>query len=62
MTISSLTPPKPLSDPDIVDAIASALKKAYECRIMSVSIAMHIADGVYCTIEAYANGQVQIKE
>lgn len=55
MAVTSIQPPKPLSHPDIVDAIASALKKAYECNITSVSIAMRVSDGVYCTIEMFKN-------
>lgn len=53
MSIKVLDKPKAVSQNEIVEAVTSALKKVYECDVKSIQISMHIADGVYCTIEAY---------
>lgn len=51
--IKELKQPEPASGEEIIDVLRTALQRAAESEVKSIQISMHLAEGVYYTIEAF---------
>lgn len=53
MTIIPLEQPKPASSEEIMDVLRKAMERASTSEVKSISISMHLTEGVYYTIDSF---------